>query len=104
VVKQDVVNLFGLETLTDLGNLSPADKVGGIGSRTVDGNPTRDSNPGRTGQCGKLVQRSLIAPDTPNPDADQQRPSIGLRQIQVASLSCWKFTGRAGTTVEMACL
>jgi hypothetical protein len=27
-----------------------------------------------------------------------------LRQIQVASLSCWKFTGRAGTTVEMACL
>ena len=70
----------------------------------MDGDPTGDSNACRTGQCSEFVQRSLIAPDAPNSDADQQRPPIGLRQIQVASLSCWKFTGRAGTTVEMACL
>jgi hypothetical protein len=104
VVKQDMVNLLVDQAIADFGNLPAANKVGRIGSRAVDGDSPGDSNPGRTGQCGKFVQRSLIAPDAPDSDADQQRPPMGLQQIQVASLSCWKFTGRAGTTVEMACL
>ena len=104
VVEQDVINLLVDQAIADFGNLPAADKVGRIGSSAVNGDSPGDSNPGRTGQGGKFVQRSLIAPDAPNPDADQKRPPMGLQEIQVASLSCWKFTGRAGTTVEMACL
>ena len=104
MIKQDVVDLLRLEALANLGDLPAADKCSGIGACTMHRDSPPYSNTGRAGQCGEFVQRAFVASYTADSDADQKRPAICLLQVQVASLSCWKFTGRAGTTVEIACL
>jgi hypothetical protein len=104
VIKQHVVNLLSNEALANFGDFPTTDEGGRIGASPMDRNASTDSNPRRTGQSGEFVQGTLITSNAADPDANQERPAIFLRQVQVASLSCWKFTGRAGTTVEIACL
>jgi len=54
---------------------------------------------------GEFVERGVVGAIAAEGDTDQQTggPEIGGR-IQLSALSWWKFTARAGTTVEIACL
>jgi hypothetical protein len=104
MIEQHVINLLGDEALADFGDFPATNKGGWIGTGPMDCDPSANGNPGRTCQRGEFVQGTLIASNAADPNANQKRPAIFLRQVQVASLSCWKFTGRAGTTVEIACL
>ena len=104
MIEQHVINLLGDEALANFGDFPATNKGRRIGAGPMDRDPSANGNPRRTGQRSEFVQRTLVTSNAADPDANQKRPAIFVRQVQVASLSCWKFTGRAGTTVEIACL
>jgi hypothetical protein len=104
MIKQHMVNLLCFEALANLGDFSAANKRSWIGTYSMDSDSPAHCNSCRTRQGSKFVEGTLITSNASDPDANQKRPAVCERQVQVASLSCWKFTGRAGTTVEIACL
>ncbi len=93
----------------DLLDLAAADVVRRIGPVAPDGDLRHRLEPGGGGELGQLFDRvGVVAPAAGN--RDEQR-ALGARVARLfnledgqASLSTVMLTGRAGTTVEIACL
>jgi hypothetical protein len=93
----------------DLLDLSTADEVRGVGAIAPHGNVTGWRQAGRNGQLRQFFDGLRIIAPSPR-DADEEGPLGALRALALylkdgqESDSALRLTGRAGTTVEIACL
>jgi hypothetical protein len=104
VVEQHQPDVVVGEDGGDLLGLARADAKGGVGSRTTDDDPLLGAQARGTGQRVELVERGVAADAAAKGDADEQAADGGRVRAQLSCASCWKLTGRPGTTVEIACL
>jgi hypothetical protein len=85
--------------------LALADVQPRVGPRPMTHQAADRAVAGRSGKGSEFVERPVVQAIPAERDADQQGCiGRGGRRVQLSGLSGWKLTGRAGTTVEIACL
>jgi hypothetical protein len=106
VIEEHETDLIIGQHLPDLIGLAGTDAHARIGARSTDDYTALRTQPRRAGECIEFVERRLVAQPAAEGNANQQAADgigVGIR-VQLSCASCWKLTGRPGTTVEIACL